>query len=119
MLAAVAASLPRWGKLARWDCDECRDGGLDTIRHCTGPLPAEPDAAPIIHLGIAPELWLPYCPFRTLRPWEFPDVAAWLTRFARWQRYGGLGDPDEQDERTLRAFDLMSYALRLPPIEGR
>ena len=82
-----------------------------------------PDAPDVEHLGIPPELWRPFCPFRTLREIEYPAVARWLTRFGRWQRYGVLPDTgglDDQSEQTLRAFDVMTYALRLPrvPING-
>lgn len=75
-----------------------------------------------MHLGIAPELWLPYCPFRTLREDEFPSVSSWLILFARWRRYRVLPAPgglDDQPEPTLRAFDLMDYALRLPLVTER
>lgn len=80
-------------------------------------MPTEPDAPPVMHLGIAPELWLSYCPFRTLRADEYPAVNRWLVLFARWKRYGVMpeaGGLDDQPEPTLRAFDLMAYALSLP-----
>jgi hypothetical protein len=75
-----------------------------------------------MHLGIAPELWLPFCPFRTLREREFPHVSHWLVRFARWRRYRVLPEPgglDDQSEPVLKAFDLMEYALTLPPLAMR
>jgi hypothetical protein len=71
-------------------------------------------------LGIPPELWRTFCPFRTLRTVEHPAVARWLTRFGRWERYRVLPDRgglDDQSEQTLRAFDVMTYALRLPRVE--
>jgi hypothetical protein len=75
-----------------------------------------------MHLGIPPDVWQPFCPFRTLRETEFPAVSRWITRFARWQRYQVLpevGGLDDQDEQTLRAFDLMTNALALPRVPLR
>lgn len=66
------------------------------------------------HPGIPPALWGRFCPFRTLKR---PEVSAWLVRFRRWQRYGPAILGDDPEERELRAFDVMTQALRLPRME--
>lgn len=69
-----------------------------------------------MHLGIPPALWTSFCPFRVLRD---PVVYQWLLLFGRFQRYGTLpteGGIDDQDERTMKALDVMSRALELPVV---
>jgi hypothetical protein len=42
-------------------------------------------------------------------------VQPWLRAYGRWQRYGDLPDDAEQ---TRRGFDLMTWALDLPRMDG-
>lgn len=66
-----------------------------------------------MHPEIPPELWTPWCPFRALQE---SRVLPWLLHYGRWQRYGAAILGPDPDERTLQAFDVMTWALRRPTL---
>lgn len=64
-------------------------------------------------MGIPPALWTSFCPFRVLRD---EKVKQYLMLYGRVQRHGALPNGaalDDQDERVMRALDVMGLALRM------
>lgn len=86
------------------------------IRNCSGRTP--PRAPVVEHPQLPRAVLMPECPMRSVR---HPDVRTYLPLFAACRRLGVLpraGGYEDQDARTMAAWDVMAASLEESPPSG-